>query len=60
MEYYSITVTNRRTAEYSLFLEQNYIMRSVDYTVVPASSYTVEYRFKRYDHFSQFIRRWAL
>ena len=57
MEYYSITVSNDRTAEYSLFLQQNYI---TEYTVVPASRFTVEYRFKRYDHFSQFISRWAL
>jgi hypothetical protein len=60
MKYYSITVSNDRTAEYSLFLEQNYIMPRVDYTVVPASRSTVEYRFVRYDHFSQFISRWAL
>ena len=60
MEYYSIIVSNSRTAEYSLYLEQNYIMSRTDYTVIPASQYTVEYRFKRYDHFLQFISRWAL
>ena len=57
MEYYSIVVPNTRTAEYSLYLTQNYIN---EYTLVPASIATVEYRFKRYDHFLQFISRWKL
>jgi hypothetical protein len=57
MEYYSIVVPNSHTAEYSLYLTQNYIN---EYSVVPASLSTVEYRFKRYDHFLQFISRWKL
>jgi hypothetical protein len=60
MEYYSIVVPHSRTAEYSLYLTQNYIMPSMDYTLVPASIATVEYRFKRYDHFLQFISRWKI
>lgn len=60
MEYYSITVSNDRTAEYSLYLTQNYIQLTVHYTVVGASRSTVEYRFKRYDHFLQFVTRWGL
>ena len=57
MEYYSIVVPNSHTTEYSLYLTQNYIN---EYTVVPASLATVEYRFKRYDQFLQFISRWKL
>jgi len=60
MEYYSIIVPYSRTTEYSLYLTQNYIMLTVDYTVIPACQYTVEYRFKRRDHFTQFIARWLL
>ena len=58
MKYYSITVSNNNATEYSLYLTQNYIMSPADYTVVPASGFTVEYRFVRYDHFLQFITRW--
>lgn len=60
MEYHSVRAPVNRTFEYSMYLAQNYIMPVVDYTVVPASPFTVEYRFKRRDHFLQFISRWAL
>lgn len=60
MEYYSIVVPNNCTTEYSLYLAQNYIMPPMDYTVVEASLNTVEFRFKRYEQFLQFISRWAL
>lgn len=55
MNYYSITVPTAHSHEYRLYLMQNYI---TDYTVIPASSTTAEYRFLRYDQFLQFIRRW--
>lgn len=61
MEYqYAVTVPTTRSFEYTLYLNQNYIMPLVDYTVTTASISTVEYRFKRFDHFSQFTQRWRL
>lgn len=61
MEYqYTVTVAASRSFEFTLYLNQNYIMPMVDYTVITASSSTVEYRFKRLDHFTQFKSRWRL
>lgn len=57
---YTVTVNLTRSFEYSLYLTQNYITLTVDYLVISASPNTVEYRFKRRDHLSQFKARWDL
>ena len=60
MKYYIVTAPAHRSFEYTMYLSHNYIMPTVDYTVIAAGQGTVEYRFKRLDHFSQFTRRWRL